>query len=56
VSSTTAGIVFLALLILALIAVHAPLGDYMFRVYNSDKHSRVERVLYRAIGAEPASH
>jgi K+-transporting ATPase ATPase A chain len=55
VSSTTAGIVFLASLILALIAVHAPLGDYMFRVYNSDKHSRVERVLYRAIGADPSS-
>ncbi|MDT5078993.1 MAG: potassium-transporting ATPase potassium-binding subunit [Mycobacterium sp.] len=27
----------------------------MFRVYNSDKHSRVERVVYRAIGADPSS-
>jgi K+-transporting ATPase ATPase A chain len=54
-SSGTAGIVFLASLILALVAVHAPLGDYMFRVYNSDKHSRVERLVYRAIGADPAS-
>jgi K+-transporting ATPase ATPase A chain len=55
VTSTFAGVVFLASLILALIAVHAPLGDYMFRVYNADKHSRVERLVYRAIGADPAS-
>ncbi|KAA0092746.1 potassium-transporting ATPase subunit KdpA [Mycolicibacterium sp. P1-18] len=52
-TSTFAGVLFLASLILALVAVHAPLGDYMFRVYDSDKHSRVERFLYRAIGADP---
>src|SRR4051812_26239943 len=27
----------------------------MYRVYNSEKHSRVERVIYRAIGADPKS-
>ena len=53
--TTTAGIIFLALLIVALAAVHVPLGDYMYRVYNSDKHSRVERVIYRLIGADPKS-
>jgi len=53
VTSTFAGVLFLASLILALVAVHAPLGDYMFRVYDSDEHSRVERFLYRAIGADP---
>ncbi len=52
-STATAGILFLATLILALAAVHAPLGDYMFRVYGSTKHSRVERLIYRAIGADP---
>lgn len=52
-STTTAGIIFLALLILALAAVHVPLGDYMFRVYTSEKHSRGERVIYRLIGADP---
>ncbi|TQR82759.1 potassium-transporting ATPase subunit KdpA, partial [Mycobacterium hodleri] len=52
-STTTAGLTFLALLILALAAVHVPLGDYMYRVYNSDKDSRVERVIYRLIGADP---
>jgi potassium-transporting ATPase potassium-binding subunit len=55
VSTTTAGILFLALLIVALVAAHVPLGDYMYRVYTSDKHSRVERVIYRLIGADPKS-
>jgi len=57
VSSTWAGIIFLATLILALAAVHVPLGDYMYRVYHpderADKHSRSKRVIYRAIGADP---
>jgi potassium-transporting ATPase potassium-binding subunit len=53
VNTTTAGILFLALLIIALVAVHAPLGDYMYRVYTSEKHSRAERLIYRLIGADP---
>ena len=32
-----------------------PLGDYMYRVYSSEKHSRGERVIYRLIGADPKS-
>ena len=52
-STTTAGIIFLALLIIALAAVHLPLGDYMFRVYTSTKDNRAERVIYRLIGADP---
>jgi K+-transporting ATPase ATPase A chain len=55
VSTTAAGITFLALLVLALAAVHVPFGDYMYRVYSSDKDSRVERVIYRLIGADPKS-
>ncbi|HXA91185.1 MAG TPA: potassium-transporting ATPase subunit KdpA, partial [Mycobacterium sp.] len=54
-STTTAGIIFLAVLVLALAAVHVPFGDYMYRVYTSDKHSRAERVTYRLIGANPES-
>jgi potassium-transporting ATPase potassium-binding subunit len=53
VSTTTAGIMFLVALIVALAAVHVPLGDYMYRVYTSDKDSRGERVIYRLIGADP---
>lgn len=52
-STTTAGILFLVALIVALAITHVPLGDYMYRVYNSDKHSRAERGIYRLIGADP---
>lgn len=52
-TTTTAGIVFLAVLIAAVVAVHVPLGDYMYRVYSAEKHSRAERVIYRLIGADP---
>jgi K+-transporting ATPase ATPase A chain len=55
VSTTTAGILFLASLIVAIVAAYVPLGDYMYRVYSSDRHSRVERVIYRLIGADPKS-
>ena len=54
-STTTAGIAFLALLILALVAVHVPLGDYMYRVYTSDKDNRAERWIYRLIGVDSKS-
>jgi K+-transporting ATPase ATPase A chain len=53
VNTTTAGIVFVAALIIALAVVHIPLGDYMYRVYSSDKHTRMERLIYRAIGVQP---
>jgi K+-transporting ATPase ATPase A chain len=53
VSTTSAGIVFLVLLVLALAAVHVPLGDYMFRVYTADNDTAVERGMYRLIGADP---
>jgi K+-transporting ATPase ATPase A chain len=55
VSTTTAGLLFLALLVVALAVVHIPLGDYMYRVYGSRKHSRTERFIYRLIGANPKS-
>jgi potassium-transporting ATPase potassium-binding subunit len=53
VSGTAAAVAFLALLIVALAVVHVPLGDYMYRVYTSEKHSRIERFLYRLMGANP---
>ena len=43
----------IALLIAALVAIHLPLGDYMYRVYTSERHWRVEKVVYRIIGADP---
>jgi K+-transporting ATPase ATPase A chain len=43
----------IALLVLALVAVHVPLGDYMYRVYTSPNDWRVEKAVYRVIGADP---
>jgi potassium-transporting ATPase potassium-binding subunit len=51
--TTWAGIAFLAFLIVALAAVHVPLGDYMYRVYTSIHDTRAERLIYRLIGADP---
>lgn len=54
-STTTAGVLFLASLVMALVAVHVPLGDYMYRVYTRETHSRGERFVYRSIGVDPES-
>ncbi|MEO3867904.1 potassium-transporting ATPase subunit KdpA [Nonomuraea sp. B12E4] len=52
-STTAAGMLFIASLILALALVHKPLGDYMYRVYTSARHNVVERVTYRLLGVRP---
>jgi potassium-transporting ATPase potassium-binding subunit len=54
-SSTFAGVAFLALLVAALVAVHAPLGDYMYRVYTSPRDLKVEKAIYRVVGVNPKS-
>ncbi|MFI9831211.1 potassium-transporting ATPase subunit KdpA [Streptomyces sp. NPDC051913] len=48
-----AGVLQLLALIGALALAYIPLGDYMARVYSSDKHWRVERWIYKGIGADP---
>ena len=35
------------------VILHVPLGDYMASVYADTRHWRLEKVLYRLIGAEP---
>ncbi len=52
-SDTTAGFLQAGLLVLLLVAVHVPLGDYMARVYSTPKHARVERGAYRVMGVDP---
>ncbi|MBC9714398.1 potassium-transporting ATPase subunit KdpA [Streptomyces sp. TRM66268-LWL] len=52
-SSALAGLLQLLALIAALALAYRPLGDYMARVYSSDKHLRVEKWIYKAIGANP---
>ncbi|MFJ9037808.1 potassium-transporting ATPase subunit KdpA [Streptomyces sp. NPDC102406] len=37
----------------ALALAHRPLGDHMARVYSSGKHLRVEKWIYKGIGADP---
>lgn len=54
-TSTTAGLLFLAVIVAAVVAVHVPFGDYMYRVYTTEKHWRAERFIYRLIGADPRS-
>jgi K+-transporting ATPase ATPase A chain len=51
--STTAGILFIASLALALAVSYRYLGDYMARVYTSTKHLRAERLVYRTVGVDP---
>ncbi|BBY05354.1 potassium-transporting ATPase potassium-binding subunit [Mycobacterium noviomagense] len=46
---------FVVLLAAALAVAHVPLGDYMYRVYTAQKHARIERLIYRLIGANPSS-
>ncbi|WP_328718943.1 potassium-transporting ATPase subunit KdpA [Streptomyces sp. NBC_00247] len=50
-----AGVLQVLALIVALGLAHRPLGDHMARVYSSDKHVRVEKWMYRAIGADPGT-
>ncbi|MEU5766520.1 potassium-transporting ATPase subunit KdpA [Streptomyces asoensis] len=48
-----AGVLQLLALIAALALAYVPLGTYMARVYSSDRHWRVEKWIYRGIGADP---
>ncbi|MBO8189502.1 potassium-transporting ATPase subunit KdpA [Streptomyces spirodelae] len=52
-SDLLAAVAQVSALIAALALVHRPLGDYMARVYSSERHLRVERWMYRAVGADP---
>jgi potassium-transporting ATPase potassium-binding subunit len=53
VSSTVAGVLFVASLILALVLVHKPAGDYMYRAVTGTRHWRVERGIYKVVGVDP---
>jgi K+-transporting ATPase ATPase A chain len=52
-SEVSAFLVAFAVLALALVVVHRPLGDYMARVYSSPRHLKVERAVYKATGVDP---
>ncbi|OIK29259.1 potassium-transporting ATPase subunit KdpA [Streptomyces malaysiense] len=48
-----ADVLFVTALIGVLTLVHRPLGDYMAAVFQSTKHLRAERWIYRSVGADP---
>lgn len=50
--TTTAGVLFIASLILALALAYRPAGDYLSRVLTPGRHSRVERFIYRLVGVD----
>ncbi|MEB8338864.1 potassium-transporting ATPase subunit KdpA [Streptomyces endophyticus] len=52
-SPELAGVLQFLALIAALALAYRPLGDYMARVYSSGKHLRVEKWIYKGIGANP---
>jgi K+-transporting ATPase ATPase A chain len=54
-SSTAAGWLQFGLLVVALAACYVPLGNYMARVFTSDKDWAVERGFYKLIGVDRTS-
>ncbi|MYV57386.1 potassium-transporting ATPase subunit KdpA [Streptomyces sp. SID3212] len=50
-----AGVLQVVALAVALGLAYRPLGDYMAGVYSSSKHLRVEKAVYRIIGADPTT-
>ena len=51
-SDTTAGILFIVSLILALAVTYRPLGDYTYRIVTSTRHLWPEKVMYRLVGVD----
>ncbi len=54
-SSSLAGVLQIVLLVAALVACYKPLGDYIARIFTSDKHLRPERAFYRVMGIDPSA-
>jgi K+-transporting ATPase ATPase A chain len=53
--ATTAGLLQLGVLLLALAAVYVPFGNHLARVYSDGRHWRVERAVYRVVRVDPRS-
>jgi potassium-transporting ATPase potassium-binding subunit len=54
-SSATAGWLQVGLLVVALAACYVPLGNYMARIFTTEKHWKVERGVFKIIGIDPAA-
>jgi potassium-transporting ATPase potassium-binding subunit len=53
VNSTLAGWLQVGLLFAALAACYIPLGNYIAKIFTTDKHWRVERAIFKATGINP---
>ncbi|XVQ85373.1 potassium-transporting ATPase subunit KdpA [Microbispora siamensis] len=42
-----------AVVIIALVVLHVPLGDYLARAYTGSRHWRLEKAIYRFCGVDP---
>ena len=54
-STTAAGVIFIVSLLVALAVAYRYFGDYIYGVVTGTRHSRVERVMYRLVGVNPAA-
>ncbi|MBN6033434.1 potassium-transporting ATPase subunit KdpA [Amycolatopsis sp. 195334CR] len=54
-SDTTAGLLQTGLLLVALAVAYKPLGDYIAKVYSTEKHLKGELLLYRLFRVNPGS-
>ncbi|MEU8188272.1 potassium-transporting ATPase subunit KdpA [Micromonospora carbonacea] len=54
-TTTTAGALSALSLVAALAAAYRPFGDHLYRVVAGTRHARVERVVYRLVGVDPAA-
>ncbi|BAL86965.1 putative potassium-transporting ATPase subunit A [Actinoplanes missouriensis 431] len=50
-----AGWMFVLSLVAAIVVVHRPFGDYMYRVVSGTRHTVVERAVYRTVGVDAAA-
>jgi potassium-transporting ATPase potassium-binding subunit len=54
-NDTAAGWLQFGLLCAALAACYVPLGNYIAKIYTTDKHWRIERGIYKTIGIDPSA-
>lgn len=54
-SPQIAGLLQLTAMIVALGLAYRPLGDYMAKVYSSEKHYKPEKWIYRIVGVNPST-
>ena len=52
-NSTSAGWLQVGLLVAALVACYIPLGNYIAKIFTTNKHWKVERAIFKATGIDP---